>query len=160
MTFATRPVHPDELRDFAPRPPSEVEWEDLLIRLEIVPRIVRNEIEEADPARSEVVGVLRGLVDRERWVGQWLEALAATAVGAGSHRSSEEASGEDAEWLAHRFASLRARTFVMVQRRGLDVWEWAGEVEPGQPATVYQLLCWLAALDGEALLGLRAAVRC
>ena len=137
-----------------------MEWEDLLIRLEIVPRIVRNAIEEADPSGLGLVEVLRSLVDRERWAGQWLESLAATAVGAGSHRPSEEASEEDAEWLAHRFASLRARTFVMVQRRGLEVWGWAGDVEPGESATVYQVLSWLAALDGEALLDLRAAVRC
>ena len=153
-------MYPDELRHFAPRPPSEVEWEDLLIRLEIVPRIVRNAIEEADPSGTELVGVLRDLVERERWVGRWLEALAATAVGAGSPRPPEEPAAEDAEWLSHRFASLRARTFVMVQRRGLEVWGWAADVEPGQPATVHQVLSWLAALDGDALLDLRAAVRC
>jgi hypothetical protein len=48
----------------------------------------------------------------------------------------------------------------MVQRRGLEVWGWAGEVEPGHSATVHQLLSWLAEQDGRALLDLRRATRC
>ena len=33
----------------------------------------------------------------------------------------------DARWLEDRFAAVRARNFAMVQRRGVDVWAWAGE---------------------------------
>lgn len=154
------PVHPDELAHFAPRPPSEIEWEDLLIRLEVVPRVIRNRLEEADPADPRLALLLAGVVEREAWVGRWLETVAATAVGAATSRRAPEPVDGDVEWLAHRFASLRARTFVMVQRRGLEVWEWAGDVEPGRPATVNQVLCWLAEHDGSALLDLRQATQC
>ena len=52
-----------------------------------------------------------------------------------------------------RFAGLRARTFAMVQRRGLDVWDWRVEGD----GTVYQLLRWLAEHDASLLTRLRAA---
>jgi hypothetical protein len=155
-----RPVLPDDLARFAPRPASEVEWEDLLIRLEIVPRVVRHEMEGADPAEPGLVALLGEVVRREARVGAWLETLAAAAAGAGAPAAPREERESDAEWLSHRFASLRARTFVMVQRRGLEVWGWAGEVEPGRTATVHQLLSWLAEQDGRALFDLRRATRC
>jgi hypothetical protein len=153
-------VLPEELARFAPRPASEVEWEDLLIRLEIVPRVVRNTLDEADPAEPALVALLGEVVRREARVGRWLESLAAAAAGAGAPSQTGEEPPGDAEWLSHRFASLRARTFVMVQRRGLEVWGWAGELESGRPATVHQLLSWLAEQDGQALLDLRRATRC
>ena len=155
-----RSMHPEELARFALRPPSEVEWEDLLIRLEIVPRVVRNALEEADAADPRLVELLGTLVEREARVGQWLEGIAAAAVGANSATQTAESTPEDADWLSRRFASLRARTFVMVQRRGLEVWGWAGEVGGDQSATVHQVLSWLAERDGIALLDLRRATRC
>ena len=50
---------------------------------------------------------------------------------------------------------MRARNFAMVQRRGVDVWEWAGELD-GVRVTVYQLLSWLMRRDAEALAALRS----
>jgi hypothetical protein len=155
-----RPVLPDDLARFAPRPASEVEWEDLLIRLEIVPRVVRNTMDGADAAEPGLVALMDEVVRREARVGRWVETLAAAAAGAGAPAAAGEEPAGDAEWLSHRFASLRARTFVMVQRRGLEVWGWAGELEPGRTATVHQLLSWLAEQDGRALLDLRRATRC
>lgn len=154
------PVHPDDLARFAPRPPSEVEWEDLLIRLEIVPRVVRHTMEEADPTAPALVELLSELVAREARVGRWLDSVAANARGSETPTPVAEPATRDADWLSHRFASLRARTFVMVQRRGLEVWGWSGEIGTGQQATVHQLLAWLAERDGAALLDLRRAVRC
>jgi hypothetical protein len=154
-----QPVLPDDLSRFAPRPPSEIEWEDLLIRLEIVPRVVLHTLEEADPAAPRLVALLGEVVRREAGVGRWLESIAA-AAGAGPAPAAVEEPEGDAEWLSRRFASLRARTFALVQRRGLEVWGWAGEVSPGRSATVHQLLSWLAEQDGSALLGLRQAARC
>lgn len=151
---------PDELARFAPRPPSEIEWEDLLLRLEIVPRVVRNTLEETDPADSRLIELLGGIVEREARVGGWLEGIAADAAGREAPAGEPERAAGDVDWLSRRFASLRARTFVMVQRRGLEVWGWEGDLEPGRGATVHQVLAWLAERDGAALLDLRQAVRC
>jgi hypothetical protein len=61
--------------------------------------------------------------------------------------------------IARRFASLRARTFAMVQRRGLEVWEWSAPLDGSQPVTVHQLLQWLVYCDGRLLAELREASR-
>ena len=49
---------------FAARPPSEIEWEDLLVRYEIGPRALRLALDDGDaggPARERVCGLLRAL---------------------------------------------------------------------------------------------------
>jgi hypothetical protein len=105
-------------------------------------------------AGEETVRLLREAVEREAAVGAFLEAAA------GLERATDTRSadvGDDPETLALRFASLRARSFAMVQRRGLEVWEWSAPLPQGGSASVYQLLLWLAARDGELLADLRAA---
>ena len=140
----------EELCDFTARPPSVGEWEELLVRLEIVPRVVRNALEEWE-AGEPTAAVLRQALDREGEVGRLLE----TAAGHSPTAAPSPPASADAVELAHRFASLRARTFAMVQRRGLEVWDWEAEVGDGESATVHQLLSWLAARDGEMLAALR-----
>jgi hypothetical protein len=84
-------------------------------------------------------------------VGRWLEEA---AFGSAESPIAAMDAGGDARWLADRFAAVRARNFAMVQRRGVDVWEWAGELD-GLRVTVYQLLSWLMRSDAALLAALR-----
>lgn len=139
------------------RPESEVEWEDLLLRLEIAPRVARNEVEDPGDAGLAAQALAEAVL-REAEVGRLLEAAAGLPAGGGAGMGESD----DAVALVHRFASLRARTFAMVQRRGLEVWEWRVRSEAGE-ASVHQILRWLVDQDGELLARLRAsgaAARC
>ena len=144
----------DETAGLPPRPESVAEWEDLLVRLEIVPRVVRNTVDES-AAGEGALRLLRIATEREAAVGRWLEA--ASGVDEPGRPPFDPGSGADPGDLALRFASLRARTFAMVQRRGLEVWEWSAPVGGGGSATVHRVLLWLSARDAELLSGLRAA---
>jgi hypothetical protein len=144
----------DETAGLPPRPESVGEWEDLLVRLEIVPRVVRNTVDDG-PAGDDAVRLLRAAMEREAAVGRWLEA--ASGLNEPGRPPFDPGSGADAADLALRFASLRARTFAMVQRRGLEVWQWSAPLGDGGSATVHQVLLWLSARDADLLSGLRAA---
>lgn len=145
----------EELGGFPHQPPSVAEWEDLLVRVEIAPRVVRNLLEERD-AGAPTRRILQEAVRREAAVGRILE----TAAGGGEVASPAATSfPDDAEGLALRFASLRARTFAMLQRRGLEVWGWEARLEDGGRATVFQLLGWLVGRDAATLAELRAVQR-
>ena len=147
---------PDQIVTLTARPESVMDWEDLLLRLEIVPRVVRNTV---DDLVDESVGVrvLDEAARRERRVGDWLEQAAGLEREADASRMAEEpVSPAD---LARRFTSLRARTFAMVQRRGLEVWEWSAPLDGAEPVTVHQLLQWLVYSDGRLLADLREATR-
>ena len=139
------------------RPDSEVEWEDLLLRLEIVPRVARNEVDEVRDLAS-AAALLGEAIDREQRVARWLEQAAGLASSDQGTAQAEAGESWDPVALVHRFASLRARTFAMVQRRGLEVWEWRAPLEDGGGApSAHQLLLWLAHRDGELLAALRQA---
>lgn len=151
------------LRSFAERPPSEVEWEDLLVRLEIVPRALRLAVEDAGDS-PEVREVLNGALAREWAVNDiYLPALRAGQPVHAIERISVDAKVEgdaDARAMADTFARLRERNFAQVQRRGLNVWEWRSELEDGEGAvTAYQLMQWMARMDGETLAALRGGGR-
>ena len=138
-----------EMAAYAERPDSVGEWEDLLVRLEIVPRVARNAVEDV----RDVAAALRALseaIEREREVGRLLEEAAGIG-GGGSGGAVQEP--DDPLGLVRRFAGLRARTFAMVQRRGLEVWDWRVDGD----GTVFQLLSWLAGHDGDLMARLRAA---
>lgn len=139
------------------RPDSVADWEDLLVRLEIVPRVVRHALDEVVDATA-AAGVLAEATEREARVGELLEA--ASRIGEPSRSAQARGRpGDDATALALRFASLRARTFAMVQRRGLEVWEWGAQLPRGERVTVHQLLLWLAREDGRLLARLRSETR-
>ena len=140
-----------------PRVPESVgEWEDLLVRLEIVPRVVRNSVEEVvDPVVA--ARILAAAATREQTVGRWLEA-AAHPDGEASGSQERFADDDRAGGLALRFASLRARTFAMVQRRGLNVWAGEAPLEGRGRVTAHQLLSWLAGRDALLLSELRGTV--
>ena len=146
----------EELGAIPAHPATVGEWEELLLRMEVMPRVVRNTL-EGGPDGARVREVLRALVEREAEAGAWLEEV---TVGGRPERLPDAAVPADAgsPRLAERFASIRARDFVMLQRRGVEVWGWGGGVEGGE-ATVHQVVAWLVRQDAAALAALRAALR-
>ena len=151
-------IHPDP-RTLPARPPSEVEWEDLLVRLEIMPRALRVAIEDAPADSPALVDTLRDGVRAEAALQGMLEAMVD-----GRELPADSAPGGDempmdAPALLAEYARLRTRSFVMVQRRGLNVWDWQvrGGTCPG--ATAYQLFQAAAQTDGMLLAAIRGAGR-
>jgi hypothetical protein len=132
-------------------PPSVAEWEDLLLRMEIMQRVLRNTLEtvaDGDPAAREV---LEALVAREARVGEWLDAFSG-----GPGRAPRDAGGAAGPGaLADRFGSLRARNFAMLQRRGLEVWRWTADLPGHGEVSAFQVVTWLVAHDVRALAALR-----
>ncbi len=146
--------------DFPARPPSEVEWEELLVRLEVTPRALRLAVEDAGGDTPELRAALAGIVAHEEWLAKLLDDLRERRPGSAfaGPGAAAEAPAEPAARLAATFARLRDRNFAQVQRRGLGVWEWASSVD-GRPVTAYQVLQWTARMDGEMLAALRARGR-
>lgn len=145
-------------RTLPSRPPSEVEWEDLLMRVEIAPRALRVAVEDAPADHPGVTRVLGMGVMAEMALQQMLEAMVdGRELPADSGFGGEGMPG-DPETLVAEYARLRTRSFVMVQRRGLNVWDWRvrGGAFPG--ATAYQLFQAAAHTDGILLAAVRAAV--
>jgi hypothetical protein len=139
-----------------------VEWEDLLVRLEIVPRALRLAVEDVGDSRA-ARDIITRAVGSEWWVHQvLLPALRSGTPAPGNPSASldiERNENEpDAAALAATFTSLRDRNFAQIQRRGLGVWDWRSEVEGGSGSfTAYQLMQWMARTDGELLAALRAS---
>lgn len=150
---------PAALSRWPARPPSEVEWEELLVHLEVYPRILRNALEEAPDGAERARPLLERLAAREGWLSEALEAL--RQDGRVEPGAAPPAPGApDAAALAWRIDSLRARSFARVQRRGLEVWEWsAAWGGGGERVAAYPLLRQVALDDGEALAAVRAALR-
>ncbi|HEX2081056.1 MAG TPA: hypothetical protein VHG08_25365 [Longimicrobium sp.] len=144
-------------RTLPARPPSEVEWEDLLVRLEIAPRALRIAVDEAPPAHPAVREALLSGVAAE-------SALQATIEAMVEGREAPDGRGgegvrDPAGAPLGRFAQLRARTFAMEQRRGLNVWEWTAKGGAWPGATAYQLLQAAARTDAMLLDAVRRAGR-
>ncbi len=144
-------------RTLPARPPSEVEWEDLLVRVEIAPRALRVAVEDAPPGDPAVTEALRLGVLAEMVLQEMLEAIvdgreALDGLGV-------EGVEADAHALLARYARLRNRSFVMVQRRGLNVWDWTVRGGPYPSATAYQLFQGAARMDGLLLDAVRRAAR-
>lgn len=145
-------------RTFPARPPSEVEWEDLLVRVEIAPRALRVAVEDAPRDHPGVTDVLRRGVRAEAALQEMLEAM----IDGREARGGEEAGGDlpdDPAALLAEYQRLRLRSFVMVQRRGLNVWDWTVRGGPWNGATAYQLFQAAARQDGDLLAALRGAAR-
>jgi hypothetical protein len=146
-------------RTLPARPPSEVEWEDLLVRLEIMPRALRVAIEDAPAEHPGVAQVLQMGVLAEMALQQMLEAMVDGRELPADFGFGVEGMAGDAAGLLAEYARLRTRSFVMVQRRGLNVWDWQvrGGAYPG--ATAYQLFQAAAQTDGMLLAAIRGAGR-
>ncbi|HEX6037704.1 hypothetical protein [Longimicrobium sp.] len=144
-------------RTLPARPPSEVEWEDLLVRVEIAPRALRVAVEDAPAGHPGVTEALHRGVMAEMVLQDMLEAIvedreARDGVGV-------EGMEDDPQELVARYARLRFRSFVMVQRRGLNVWDWTVRGGPYAGATAYQLFQGAARMDGMLLDAVRQAAR-
>jgi hypothetical protein len=144
-------------RTLPERPPSEVEWEDLLVRVEIAPRALRVAVEDAPEGHPAVTEALRMGVMAEMVLQDMLEAIV-------EDREARDGFGvegmeDDALALVARYARLRLRSFVMVQRRGLNVWDWTVRGGPYSGATAYQLFQGAARMDGMLLNAVRRAAR-
>ncbi len=138
-------------------PESEVEWEDLLYRLELMTRALRVALEELPVESAGARKVLRELADREESAGRLLEAAADVAAENDSLAAGplqDESHGYEAD--VDRFLRCRAHNFAMLQRRGVDVWQWRVEVPGGGPIGVYPFLVWLARGDIDGLSALRS----
>lgn len=138
------------------RPASEVEWEDLLVRLEIGPRAFR--IAAADlngDAIDRLLEVAHASMMHEMGLSAVLDAMrggtnAPSSAGAVWEKSEQ---GDALSSTLDRWAALRSRNFAMVQRRGLGVWDWAAEggILGTQRVTAHQALLATLAFDAQAL---------
>jgi hypothetical protein len=138
-------------------PSSEVEWEELLVRLEIMPRALRFVLDGVESSRDAAV-ILDELVAREERAGMLLERAAGSS---GQVVSRGAAEGADAA-LASRvecFIRQRSRNFAIVQRRGVDVWGWSMTSPGGTEISAFQLLAFLARGDVTTLAALRTCMR-
>ncbi|HEU0014973.1 MAG TPA: hypothetical protein VFQ45_14895 [Longimicrobium sp.] len=146
-------------RTLPARPPSEVEWEDLLVRVEIAPRALRVAVEDAPPAHPGLSHVLGMAVMAETVLQRMLEAMVDGRALPADFAVGSEGMPGDAAALVAEYARLRFRSFVMVQRRGLDVWDWRVRGGPYEGATAYQLFQAAAQTDGVLLAAVRGAAR-
>jgi hypothetical protein len=145
----------EALRDLPPRPPSEVEWEDLLVRLELMPKALRILLEEPGPELAAIRPLVEGLARKEGWLGEYLQ----SASGEDGFREAGRVEPADGAAAAELFVRLRARNFAMLQRRGLVVWDWGGSAPDGTPATAYQVLSRTVRNDVESLAAIREALK-
>jgi hypothetical protein len=147
------------------RPPTIAEWEELLIRLEIAPRALRIAVEEAPDTHSLRAALRTLLADealRIRQIDAMTEGAPLPAVADAASADAQalaESNDVSAERLAVEFARVRARLFARAQRRGIEVWNWAGALPDGTTLSAYQLLAGAMRHDAELLATVRAAVR-
>lgn len=139
------------------RPAGLPEWEDLLVRYEIMARALRVTLEEVDRQPGAAAETLRRMVRREAEFSGWLARARGDAEPGPTGPGAEEQT--DPAALADRFASLRARNFAMLQRRGVDVWEWSGPLAGAGTVTAHQLVSALVGSDAVALAELRRGLR-
>ena len=141
-------------------PPSEVEWEELLVRYELTPRALRAALDDAaleGDVRERVGDLLRALVANELQV---TELFAAMRDGLAVQVNPRvEVMTAEPRAAYERFAALRGRNFAAVQRRGLEVWGWRAESPVMGSVTAHQLILASTALDAETLAGVREALR-
>jgi len=148
----------DDFGRFPERPPSEVEWEELLVRYELTPRALRVAVgdvgdERAGPALEEALVTL--LTEEIEASGLLQSMRPGTAAREGDRARTR---GEGARAMVDAFADLRGRNFAAVQRRGIDVWEWSID-QGGARVTPYRLIQSSVARDGEALATVRELAR-
>jgi hypothetical protein len=146
----------DRLLVFPARPPSEVEWEELLARLDLAPRAFQLAAEDA-AGNPRVAPVLASALALESWFAAALKELQAggtipldfgAAGGAGTVREALDG-----------FSALRARNFAALQRRGISVWDWSAATrEEGGRVTTYQAASAVVEMDGRHLAVLRGDV--
>jgi hypothetical protein len=133
-----------------------VEWEDLLLRLEIAPRALR--VAADDAAHGEPLErLLAEAVHREGLWGERLEHLREGRRLPAPDVPPEARAAASASLEA--FGRERARNFARLQRRGLDVWQWRAETSSGELITAHQLIRMRLLEDAEVLRAIRALPR-
>jgi hypothetical protein len=147
---ATGPMSDSSTADSLPA------WEDLLVRFEIMPRVLRVTLEEAGGTDGAAAEILRRLIASEDELSAWIRE--ASAAGGDPVHPAPGSAGDLRE-LADRFASLRARNFAMLQRRGVDVWDWTAPLAAGERMTALRVLGDQVRSDAEALRALRGGVQ-
>jgi hypothetical protein len=149
-----------EWEAFPPHPPSEVEWEDLLVRLEIAPRALRLALAQTDPARPGMEVVLLNALVLELLLRGTLEAMAEGREAPNSVGFEGPPGGADPvepDTLVGEIERHRLRNFMFVQRRGINVWEWRARRGFWDGATLYQLLGGAMLHDARLLAAIRGA---
>lgn len=147
------------------RPPSEVEWEDLLVRLDVAPRALRVAVDDAPTPGAALVRVLQLAVAREAWWGERIadlrEGRPVPAMPSFAPVTPPEGTepAQAARELCWAFETARRRNFAQVQRRGVEVWGWESPREEGGALSIHQALWQMARADVETLAMLRAAGR-
>lgn len=132
-----------------------MEWEDLLVRLELMPKALRVLIEDIDDNAAPVGLLLRDLIAREKFVRNFMERAAAMEMSPSEQDVEAQPARRQRDAL-DRFVRLRTRNFAMVQRRGIDVWQWEGRTDGEHRATIFQVLTLLAREDVSALAAVRS----
>lgn len=148
---------PDDPRGFPPRPPSEVEWEDLLVRVEVASRALRIAVEESRIDRGRLVAALGEGIRFETRLQRALEAIIDDRAVDGDDDAADPL--DDPTALVAEYARLRYRSFLMVQRRGINVWDWTVRGGAWDGATAYQLFQAAAERDGTLLALVRGVGR-
>lgn len=147
----------------AARPPSEVEWEDLLVRYEIGPRALDLALDDAAEmdggARARVCDLLRALVVNELCTAAAFETMRIGAPAPASSTPRIEVMSDDAGEIYERYARLRGRNFAAVQRRGLEVWAWHADLHPHGDVSAHQLIQASVVMDAETLAAVRETIR-
>jgi hypothetical protein len=141
---------------FPARPPSEVEWEELLARLDLAPRAFQLASDDVG-GNPRVVHVLASAFALENWFAIALKELQAGGMIPLGFGFIPAAGGTTAaREVLDGFSALRARNFAALQRRGIDVWEWsAATKEEGGRVTTFQAVSAVVEMDGRHLAVLR-----
>lgn len=154
---------PPHFAAFPARPASVGEWEELLVRLEIAPRAIRNALEELPEGSPAPGEALLGLLSMEAMAGEWLRAVQQGLPGVPEHAISAVWPADEADpagAVLREFTQRRARNFAAVQRRGLGVWDWALDDPAYGRVAAYQLLAALARSDARILAAIREEAAC
>lgn len=135
-------------------PESEVEWEDLLYRLELMLKGLPITLERS-PGGDHTARILEDLIRREAEVAAFLEDACLDERDGARATALEPTEFFDVQRMTDEFRRLRARVFAIVQRRGIEVWSWKGTLPGGGRATIYRVLRYLQQADTRSLAAIR-----
>lgn len=148
--------------DIPEAPPGIAEWEDLLIRCELGPRIAATALEDI-PTEKWSMALAPGLWSPHEHLAH-LAASEVTLEDALRRLQNGEPLGDctpnpdttrDTSANLGEYARLRGRNFGAVQRRGVDVWAWAAPHPQWGTVTVYQVLSAAVRHDAHHIRRLR-----
>lgn len=153
-------MQPDNIAEYPATPRDIADWEDLLVRMEIMPRALRNALEEVNSSDESLHMILSEVVVLELWVAEALPALREGGTvpefpNAHGVVGTYSESADLVRSMYYQVSSLRAKNFAQLQRRGFDVWTWTAPRAEGSKMTAYQLLRFLVDRDAGALASLR-----